>query len=157
MTTHHQDGQWAYHLTRLRFPFYPRPSFPLGPVSSPGLPPPQNTSDRPSSHTWPATPSWACWAHLLSNYLDWKMEALKGWLQLQGPGLLEVSGKARQFATNSQRFVQQHFSTLADQCQFSNLVKECQQFLVNLSQQVRKGHLPLEYLIVGGDVRDFSV
>ena len=79
------------------------------------------------------------------------MEALKGWLQLQGPGLLEVSGKARQFATNSQRFVQQHFSTLADQCQFSNLAKECQQFLVKLSQQVRNGHLPLEYLIVGGD------
>ena len=69
LTTHHQDGQWTYHLTRLRFPFYPRPSFPLGPVSSPGLPPPQNTSDRPN--TWPATPSWACWAHLLSNYSTW--------------------------------------------------------------------------------------
>ena len=84
------------------------------------------------------------------------MEALKGWLQLEGlpglsAGLLEVSGKTRQLATDSQRFVQQHFSTLLDQCQFSNLTKQCQQFLVKLSQQVRNGHLPLEYLIVGGD------
>ena len=91
------------------------------------------------------------------------MEAMKGWLlQLQqggvpglSAGLLEVSGKARQLGEDSQRFVQQHFSTLVDQCQFSNLTKQCQQFLVKLSQQVRKGHLPLEYLIVGGDVRDF--
>ena len=42
------------------------------------------------------------------------MEALKGWLQLQGlpglsAGLLEVSGKTRQLAADSQRFVQQHF------------------------------------------------
>merc|ERR1719430_2097880 len=72
------------------------------------------------------------------------MEALKGWLQLQSAGLLEVSGKARQ------SFVQQRFSTLVDQCQFSNLTKQCQQFLVKLSQEVRNGHLPLEYLIVGG-------
>ena len=87
------------------------------------------------------------------------MEALKGWLQLQGTGLsaglLEVSGKTRQLAADSHRFVQQHFSTLVDQCQFSNLTKQCQQFLVKLSQEVRQGHLPLEYLIVGGDLRDF--
>merc|ERR1719430_2021834 len=72
------------------------------------------------------------------------MEALKGWLQLQSAGLLEVSGKARQ------SFVQQRFATLVDQCQFSDLTKQCQQFLVKLSQQIRNGHLPLEYLIVGG-------
>ena len=91
------------------------------------------------------------------------MEAMKGWLlQLQqggipglSAGLLEVSGKTRQLATDSHRFVQQQFSTLVDQCQFSNLTKQCQQFLVKLSQEVRQGHLPLEYLIVGGDLRDF--
>ena len=79
------------------------------------------------------------------------MEALKGWLQLQSAGLLEVSGKARQIVTESQSFVQQRFATLVDQCQFSDLTKQCQQFLVKLSQQIRNGHLPLEYLIVGGD------
>ena len=79
------------------------------------------------------------------------MEALKGWLQLQTAGLLEVSGKARQIVTESQSFVQRRFATLFDQCQFSDLTKQCQQFLVKLSQQIRNGHLPLEYLIVGGD------
>ena len=85
------------------------------------------------------------------------MEALKGWLQGAGfsAGLLEVSGKTRQLVTDSQRFVLQQFSTLVDQCQFSNLTKRCHQFLVKLSQEVRNGHLPLEYLIVGGDLRDF--
>ena len=82
------------------------------------------------------------------------MEALQGWLQGAG-GLLEVSGKARQLVTDSHRFVQQQFSTLLDQCQFSTLAKKSQQFLVKLSQEVRNGHLPLEYLIVGGDLRDF--
>merc|ERR1712223_176080 len=81
---------------------------------------------------------------------DRKMEALKGWLQLHSAGLLEVSGKARQIVTESQSFVQQRFATLLDQCQFSDLTKQCQQFLVKLSQQIRNGHLPLEYLIVGG-------
>merc|ERR1712223_357315 len=81
---------------------------------------------------------------------DRKMEALKGWLQLQSAGLLEVSGKARQIVTESQSFVQQRFATLVDQCQFSDLTKQCQQFLVKLSQQIKNGHLPLEYLIVGG-------
>ena len=80
------------------------------------------------------------------------MEALKGWLQLQSAGLLEVSGKARQIVTESQSFVQQRFATLVDQFQFSYLTKQCQQFLVKLSQQIRNGHLPLEYLIVGGDL-----
>ena len=63
------------------------------------------------------------------------MEALKGWLQLHSAGLLEVSGKARQIVTESQSFVQQRFATLVDQCQFSDLTKQCQQFLVKLSQQ----------------------
>ena len=88
------------------------------------------------------------------------MEAMKGWLlQLQqggvpglSAGLLEVSGKARQIVTESQSFVQQRFATLVDQCQFSDLTKQCQQFLVKLSQQIRNGHLSLEYLIVGGDL-----
>ena len=80
------------------------------------------------------------------------MEALKGWLQLHSAGLLEVSGKARQIVTESQSFVQQRFATLVDQCQFSDLTKQCQQFLVKLSQQIKNGHLPLEYLIVGGDL-----
>ena len=145
------------HLT----PF-PSPPFPLGPVSSP-----VQAFLRPKTHlTGPARPGQPPLAgpagpiSTCLQTLDWKMEALKGWLQLQGAGLsaglLEVSGKTRQLTADSQRFVQQQFSTLVDQCQFSNLAKQCQQFLVKLSQEVRQGHLPLEYLIVGGDLHDFS-
>ena len=68
------------------------------------------------------------------------MEAIQGWLarSWSAPGAVAVTGKLRLVADR-----------LSDTSQA--LASSCASFLVQLSRDVRSGHLPLEYMVAGGD------
>ena len=70
------------------------------------------------------------------------MEAIQGWLagSWTAPGALEVAGKLR---------------VVADRLSAASraLASSCARCLVQLGREVQEGHLPLEYMVVGGDPR----